>query len=81
MSEEPANSEASSADNSAPSTGTAVADPPAETLFADDEIAQFEEDDVEAGRAIGKMLSLLFIYTVIAMSIVAVWTYSAIMSN
>ena len=50
---------------------------PAE-LFDKSELRQFEADDVEAGRAIGKMLSILFIYTLIAMSIVSVWTISAI---
>jgi hypothetical protein len=47
---------------------------PTEPLFEDAELRQFEADDVEAGRAICKMLSLLFIYTVIAMSIVSLWT-------
>ena len=45
-----------------------------EQLFDDTELRQFEADDVEAGRAICKMLSLLFIYTIIAMSIVSLWT-------
>jgi hypothetical protein len=44
-------------------------------LFDKVELRQFEADDVEAGRAIGKMLSILFIYTVIAMSIVSLWTW------
>lgn len=44
-------------------------------LFDKAELRQFEADDVEAGRAIGKMLSILFIYTVIAMSIVSLWTW------
>lgn len=43
-------------------------------LFDKAELRQFEADDVEAGRAIGKMLSILFIYTLIAMSIVSLWT-------
>ena len=47
-------------------------------LFDQAELRQFEADDIEAGRAIGKMLSILFIYTVIAMSIVALWTISTI---
>ena len=48
-----------------------------EELFERAEIRQFEADDIEAGRAIGKMLSVLFIYTVIAMSIVSLWTVCA----
>lgn len=60
---------------------TAAADVAEETteteLFERSEIRQFEADDIEAGRAIGKMLSALFIYTVIAMSIVALWTVAS----
>ncbi len=59
--------------------GSAEAHSPAtavlENPFDRDEIAQFEADDVAAGAAIGKMLSLLFIYTVIVMAYVgwATW--------
>ena len=45
-----------------------------ETRFSAEDVAGFEADDISAGRAIGKLLSILFIYTVIAMSIVAFWT-------
>lgn len=42
---------------------------------------QFDADDTEAGRAIGKMLSLFFVYTVFAMGVAVwatvVWTRSA----
>ena len=50
---------------------TAVPDKP----FDLDEIAQFAADDVGVGGAIGKMLSILFIYTIIVMSYVgwATW--------
>ncbi len=47
-------------------------------VFTPLEKEQFDEDDVTAGRAIGKMLSLLFLYTVIAMSLVSWWTFSAV---
>lgn len=43
-------------------------------LFTSDEIRQFDADDMEAGRRIGKILTALFIYTLIAMSVVIVWT-------
>lgn len=46
----------------------------AKELFTNLELREFEAADTEAGRAIGKMLCILFIYTVIAMSIVSVWT-------
>lgn len=46
-----------------------------EQLFSNDEVKQFGLDDVEAGKAIGKMLSALFLYTVIAMTISALVTY------
>lgn len=43
-------------------------------LFTAVEIEQFEADDVVAGSAIGKMLSILFLYTVLAMTFVGWWT-------
>lgn len=54
-----------------------TADPSANP-FEREEVAQFDADDVQAGRAIGKMLSLFFIYTLVAMSIVALWTFTTI---
>jgi hypothetical protein len=43
--------------------------------FTETQVEQFEEDDGDAGRAIGKMLALFFLYTIIAMSGVAWWTF------
>ena len=37
--------------------------------------------DKSAGRAICKMLSALFIYTLLAMSCAATWTYFAILGH
>ncbi|MEZ6123836.1 MAG: hypothetical protein R3C49_11745 [Planctomycetaceae bacterium] len=48
------------------------------SLFSPVEVEQFQADDVEAGSAIGKMLSALFLYTVLAMSFVAWWTFSTL---
>jgi hypothetical protein len=48
-----------------------------EPLFEDQELAQFDEDDTTAGRDICKMLSLFFLYTVIAMALVGYWTFGA----
>lgn len=45
-----------------------------ENPFSTEDVAGFEADDISAGRAICKLLSILFIYTVIAMSAVALWT-------
>ena len=47
-------------------------------IFTPVEVEQFEADDVVAGSAIGRMLSILFLYTVLAMSFVAWWTFSSI---
>ncbi|MFK7821411.1 MAG: hypothetical protein AB8G99_22035 [Planctomycetaceae bacterium] len=47
-----------------------------EELFSRDDVKQFASDDVEAGSAIGKMLSFFFLYTVFAMGLVAWWTFS-----
>ena len=49
-----------------------------EPLFTNTEIEKFDADDVVAGKAIGKMLSLLFLYTVFAMATVSWWTYSTV---
>jgi hypothetical protein len=48
--------------------------PVAELPFTERQIEQFDADDGDAGRAIGKMLAMFFLYTIIAMSIVAWWT-------
>lgn len=50
-------------------------------MFSAVEVEQFEADDVVAGSAIGKMLSVLFLYTVLAMSFVGWWTYTALQEN
>ena len=48
-----------------------------EELFDKSELAEFDAEDQTAGRNICKMLSALFIYTLIAMSTAATWTYLA----
>lgn len=45
--------------------------------FDREELVQFDQADRQAGGAIGKMLALFFLYTVIVMSIVAWWTYTS----
>jgi hypothetical protein len=60
---------------------TESATPEDKPLFTPVEVQQFEADDVVAGSAIGKMLSLLFLYTVLAMSFVAWWTFSSVSEN
>ena len=56
-----------------PPAVAAVAVP--EVPFTEQQIDQFDADDGDAGRAIGKMLALFFLYTVIVMSGVAYWTF------
>ncbi len=61
-----------------------LADAPSEhqaEIFSTLEIEQFGADDVTAGGAIGKMLSALFLYTVLAMGIAGWWTYSSIIAD
>ena len=48
------------------------------SLFSDDELRQFAADDAEAGRRIGKILSALFIYTLLAMSVAIWWTMKTV---
>lgn len=47
-------------------------------LFSSDELHQFVTDDTEAGRRIGKILSALFIYTLVAMSVAVWWTFKTV---
>lgn len=49
--------------------------PATEEPFDKSELQQFIRDDQFAGRVICKMLSALFIYTLVAMSLAAGWTY------
>lgn len=50
-------------------------------LFSAVEVEQFSADDVTAGSAIGKMLSALFLYTIVAMAIAGWWTHSSIIAD
>jgi hypothetical protein len=45
-------------------------------LFDRDTLRQFEADDQQAGGAIGTMLALFVLNTVVVKSIVAAWTFS-----
>jgi len=56
-------------------TGTAVAEP----QFSQQDLKQFDSDDTTAGRALCKMLSLFFLYTLFAMSLVAWLTFGDMM--
>ncbi|MDG2389908.1 MAG: hypothetical protein P8M30_11365 [Planctomycetaceae bacterium] len=61
-------------------TATAAAEPehaePFDDHFRPADIDQFTAEDTVAGGAIGKMLTTLFLYTIIAMSISAWWTFA-----
>ena len=52
-----------------------------EELFDKAELAEFVAADQLAGRQICKMLSALVVYTLIAMSIAATWTYLVLASR
>ena len=62
-------------------TTTTAASEEQTELFSAVEIEQFGADDVTAGGAIGKMLSALFLYTVVAMGIAGWWTYTSIAAH
>ena len=53
----------------------ATAVPASENRFSREELAQFDSDDTTAGRNIGKMLAIMFLYTIIVMSLAAWWTF------
>ena len=48
---------------------------PIDEPFGREDIKEFSADDVEAGQAITKMLSLFFLYTVIVMGLSTYVTY------
>ena len=52
-----------------------------EPLFTVAEVEQLSNDDVTAGRTVGKMLTLMFLYTVLAMSLVSWWTVRSVANN
>jgi hypothetical protein len=56
-------------------------DAAAEPLFDREELKQFGADDVEAGQAICKMLSLFFFYTLVAMGAMTLVTYRGCMGE
>lgn len=47
--------------------------------FEKSEIEMFDRDDVTAGTAIGRMLAIIFLYTILAMSIAGLWTYRSLL--
>lgn len=53
----------------------------ADKLFSQQELKAFTADDQEAGRAICKMLSLFFFYTVIVMGLSTYFTYRWVVSG
>ncbi len=55
---------------------TAVAAAAQSEPFTEEQIDQFDADDGDAGRALGKMLATFFLYTVVVMIIAAWWTFT-----
>lgn len=49
-----------------------------EMLFSRDELSEFAEDDADAGRRIARILSALFIYTLLAMATATWWTFGVV---
>lgn len=71
MSENPATGH----DTSHASPGPATTSTAPENPFSRQDLEEFDSDDVLAGSAIGKMLAVIFLYTIFAMSIAAWWTF------
>jgi hypothetical protein len=53
----------------------------AEHPFTPGELTQFDDDDSTAGRAICRMLTLFFFYTVMVMGLSGLWTYFAVFGS
>jgi hypothetical protein len=45
-----------------------------ENPFQREDLEHFDSEDTIAGTAIGKMLAVIFLYTIFAMSLAAWWT-------
>ncbi len=66
------------AGETAQSEGAGHATATIEYHFNREDVAQLQADDSTAGKAIGKMLSLMFLYTAIMMGIVGYITYRSL---
>ncbi len=51
---------------------------PTSPPFGPEEQASLDQEDAEAGKLIGRLLSFLFLYTIVVTSLVAWWTWDAI---
>lgn len=49
-----------------------------QALFSREELSHFEADDVQIMSRIGKILSALFIYTIVVMSVAIWWTFRTV---
>lgn len=49
-----------------------------QSLFSREELTQFEADDIQIMSRIGKILSALFVYTVVVMSVAIWWTFRTV---
>lgn len=49
-----------------------------QSLFSREELTQFEADDIQIMSRIGMILSALFIYTVVVMSVAIWWTFRTV---
>ena len=69
-------SEAAPPDDSAPVAAVPeAADPPSgDEPFTPEQRAQFQADDAQAGRLIGRMLCAFFLYTLVVMALTTWWT-------
>ena len=45
--------------------------------FNREELNSFEQEDLEAGKLIGRLLCFFFAYTVVVCALAAWWTYNA----
>ena len=52
--------------------------PQAAPPFGPEEQASLEREDAQAGKLIGRLLSFLFLYTIVVTVLVAWWTWDAI---
>jgi hypothetical protein len=54
--------------------------PPPPRSFDDQELAALDEEDVQAGKIMVRLLCFFFLYTIVVTSIAAWWTWDSIRS-
>ncbi len=61
-----------------PNVTPAATAPPPERPFDAEELAALDQEDVQAGRVMARLLCFFFLYTIVVTGLAAWWTWDAI---